>query len=815
MRHFKQSFNSIFISSLLLVSTFSFGQSAMISGKVTDEANEPLTGTVAELRNATDSSLTKVNVADTKGTFSFENVKAGNYFMKTTLLGFTAYKSDVFSYDGTSAKELKTIKMHASSVTLQQANVTGIKPLIEVKADKTVFNVENSINSTGSSAFELLQKAPGVVIDNNDNIMLKGKGGVLVQIDGRNTQLTQQDLADYLKTVHSSDIESIELISNPSSKYDAEGTAGIIIIKLKKNKNFGTNGSVTVGYAFGEFSKYNTSVSLNNRSKKFSVFGNYGNNWGDRLSEFYLYREQQPYIFDASSIFRRWGLSQNYKAGVDYTVNKKNSFGLMVNGNYTDINGATTSRNIIQSFDTGVTDSILKSDQTIKGHANTIGVNVNHHYTDTMGHDLTTDFDYGYYDGVRNNFQPNIYTLPDYQTPLSSKFYRTHTPTTINIYTIKSDYSQKFLKGKLGAGYKFSFVKTDNTFNFYNIYDNLENIDNSKSNHFEYTENVYAAYLNFQRTIGKVDFQAGVRMENTSSTGDLKSASDTTKDANVKRNYTDFFPSGGITFNANKDNSFGLIYSKRIDRPNYQELNPFEFKLDELSFRKGNPFLNPQYSDKAELSHTYKYTTTTSFGYSHTRDFFAQITDTISGGRSYITSRNLATEEILSLNISSSLQPLKWYGVYLNVGLYNQKYVADFGDSKTINTSVTNFNVYAQNTIKLPADFTFEISGWYNSAGVWGGSFLSDPNGSLDLGLQKKLFKQQATLKLSYSDLLNTAPWNSRNVYAGIVILARGNWESQMFRTSFTWRFGNSQMKGLRQRKAGSETEQKRIGGGD
>src|SRR6185436_12063582 len=153
----------------------------------------------------------------------------------------------------------------------------------------------------------------------------------------------------------------------------------------------------------------------------------------------------------------------------------------------------------------------------------------------------------------------------------------------------------------------------------------------TRSNHFTYDENVYAAYVNYQRGFNKFDVQAGVRMENTSSEGDLKSAADTTADKNVKRNYTDFFPSGGVTYNMNKDNAFALVYSKRIDRPNYQELNPFEMKLDELSYRKGNPFLNPQYSDKLELSHTFKYTTTTSIGYSHTQDFFAQITDTLSG----------------------------------------------------------------------------------------------------------------------------------------------------------------------------------------
>jgi iron complex outermembrane receptor protein len=199
--------------------------------------------------------------------------------------------------------------------------------------------------------------------------------------------------------------------------------------------------------------------------------------------------------------------------------------------------------------------------------------------------------------------------------------------------------------------------------------------------------------------------------------------------------------------------------------------------------------------------------------YSNTQDFFAQITDTLSGGRSYITSRNLATEQILAFDLSSSQQPLKWYGIYFHFGFYDQKYDADFGNDKTIHTSVTYINLYAQNTFKLPKNFTFEVSGWYNSAGVWGGAFVTKSQGSLDIGLQKKLFHDQATLKLSYSDLLNTAPWDSYNVYSGIVIRAHGNWEAQQFRTTFTWRFGNKQMKGVRQHESGSESETKRISG--
>ncbi|MBK5285101.1 MAG: TonB-dependent receptor family protein, partial [Bacteroidia bacterium] len=514
------------------------------------------------------------------------------------------------------------------------------------------------------------------------------------------------------------------------------------------------------------------------------------------------------------SISKRSGLNHNYKAGADYSMNKKNTLGLMVNGNYTDTKSEQTNRNNITNFSTLAIDSILKSDQTSVNVGNNFNLNLNHHFIDTLGHELTSDFDFGFYDGDRNSYIPNVYTLPDLETPLSSSYFRSIANTTINIYTLKSDYSRNFLKGKLGVGFKTSFVKTDNAYDFYNIILNVENIDNTRSNHFVYNENVNAVYLNYQQTIKIFDFQAGVRVENTMSEGDLRSVT-AAVDKNVKRNYTDFFPSAGITYNVNKDNSLALVFSSRINRPNYQELNPFEYKLDELSFMTGNPFLNPQYSKKIELSHSYKYTTTTSLGYSRTTDFFAKIADTISGGRSYLTSRNLATEQVMSLDLSSSQQPTKWYSIYLNAGVYNQAYDADFGDNKTIHTSFMLFNMYAQNTFKLPYGFTFELSGWYNTGGIWGGSYKTSSQGSLDVGLQKKIFHEQATLKFSYTDILNTAPWSAYNTYAGIVSRANGNWESKQFRASFTWRFGNRQMKNIRQRSAGSESEQKRIGEGD
>ncbi|HNS11089.1 MAG TPA: TonB-dependent receptor [Bacteroidia bacterium] len=796
---------------VMFMSLSAFSQTSSISGHIADEKNQSLPGAIVQLHSANDSLLSKANLTDENGNYTFSETKPGSYFLKVSMLGFLGHQSDVFDFSG-STKVMPSISLSAGVVSLKEAQVTAIRPLVEVKADKTVFNVENSINATGSTALELLQKAPGVVVDNNDNIMLKGRGGVLVQVDGRDMHLSGAELADYLRSLNSTEVDLIELISNPSSKYEAKGTAGIINIRLKKNKNFGTNGSITIGYATEVYSKYNAALSLNSRSKKFGFFSSYGNNWGQRRMRMNFYREQFPYVYNASSTFINKGLKHNYNTGLDYYLNKKNTLGIMLTGNHSEPKGSNMSRNRISGFNSEVPDSILMSDQTSTGHNHNVALNLNHRFNNNAGTELSTDLDIGYYDAYKNNYQPNLYTLPDYTTVLSSANYRAVTSTVINIYTLKTDYSKNILKGKLGAGYKVSLVHTDNDYDFFNVNSTNEILDQTRSNRFTYDENVFAFYLNYQASWKKFQFQAGIRTEYTSSEGDLKNAADTVENKNVTRDYTDFFPSAGITYTFNNSNSTSLIYSKRINRPNYQELNPFEFKLDELSGRKGNPFLNPQYSDKIELSHTYKYSTTLSAGYSHTRDFFAQITDTLGNGKSILSPRNLATEKIFNLSLSSYQQLLKWFSVYLNMGLNNQVYNADFGNGKRIDKSVTSFNLFAQNTIKLPHNYSLEISGWYNSAGVWSGSYVTKPNGSLDIGIQKKLFHDQATLKLSYSDILKTAPWDSKNVYGGIVINVNGDWESQQFRASFTWRFGNKQVQNVKQRKSGSESELKRIG---
>ena len=798
---------------------------AKITGQIKDNSGNGIKAVTVFLNKATDSTVAKTAVSDAKGNFEMDGIKAGNYFISTTFTGTQKGRSAVFT-----AKEGETVTVPALTLLPADKSIAGVtvtatysKPMIEVKADKTILNVENSINATGSNAFELLQKAPGVITDKDDNISLKGKNGVRVYIDGRATQMNNADLAAYLKSINSVDIESIEMIDNPSAKYDASGNAGIINIKLKKNKKLGTNGTFSTGLNVGLRPKTNASLSLNYRNKKTNLFSNYSNGYNDNVNNFYLFRKQLDSSYDQTSKMYMKGWNHNIKAGADFFVNKETTIGFIATLNLSDNKNMTESRTPIASLSTGKLGSILYASNSMPNKSRNLNLNFNYRFADSAGHELNMDFDLGNYRRRNDSYQPNAYYTPYPETLSYVKDYRNHTPTDIHIYTGKLDYETPFKKGKLGVGVKISNVKTDNTFDFYNIISGYDFIDYNRSNTFSYKENINAVYVNYNRPVNKKwSVQGGLRMENVSSDGELKRADGLPQaDDRVKRNYTDFFPSAAITFNQSMNHIFNLTYSRRIDRPNYQELNPFENKLDELTYQKGNAFLRPQYTNTVALSHTFKYRYTTSISYSHINDYKAQVIDTAEKSRSYMTQKNLAKQDIFNINFSLPFQITKWWTLYANINAYNSHYLADFGVGKKIDINIQSANIYMANSFTIGGGYTGEVSGFFTAPSVWAGTFKSKALGTLDLGLQKTLFKGKGNFKVSYTDLLKTLRWRGVSDYGAAYIDVRGNWESQQLRMNFTWRFGNNQVKASRQRTTASEEESKRtqssggLGGGN
>lgn len=800
------------IAFLILISLSSFAakkSSIEISGTIKDDKNSPIQFATILLLNSQDSSLVKGDLTDIKGEFNFDQVQEGSYLLSATNVGYEKYYSAVFSVNQTNNQVSRNIILKQNDKGIKEIKVLGKKPMIEVKADRTVFNVEQSINAAGNNALDLLRKSPGVRVDKDDNIELRGKSKVVIYIDGKPSYLGNDDLAALLKNMQSTDIEAIELITNPSAKYDAEGNAGIINIKLKKNKKMGTNGTINFGAAQGIYFKQNESINLNYRNKKVNIFGSYSFNSGKNLNNQNLDRIQNGvrYDFKADNIHK--DQTHAGKVGLDYFINSKNLIGVMVNMMGTQGDFSSSSKTLIGPENANA-DKVLIATNAIPGSRFNANYNVNYKFEDTLGHTFNIDLDYGNFNSKGKSYQPNTYWNLDETAILSQSIFRNNTPTTISIYSIKSDYEQNFLKGKLGFGIKSAYVKTDNDFKFYDVVNNVDTLNLSRTNHFLYTENVNAAYINYSKTFNtKLSAQIGLRAEHTNSTGQLSSAYSQDDDT-VKRNYINLFPSAGVSYNINKDNSLGLTFSRRIDRPNYQDLNPFENKLDELTYEKGNAFLRPQYTNAFDLTHTFKQYFTTALSYSRTKDMYMQTTDTTEGTRTYVTQKNFASQDMMGINISFPIPLKKWWMIFANI---NANYVmlnADFEGRKLENNYFT-YSLYAENTITLPKEISLSISGWYAGPSYWGGTFLTKPMGSMDLGLQRLFLKKRLTAKLSLSDVLLTQRWYATSNFSGLYIRGNGNNESRQIRLNLSYRFGSSQIAENRDRKSGSSNERNRI----
>lgn len=791
-------------------------QAQKISGTVLNDQNKPAGQATVTLYNE-DTIAVKYAAVKSNGLYEFLHVTPGKYLVGFTHIGFNNHMEGPVQFTGTDLS-LDPVILVKLTADLAGVVVTARKPMIEVKADKTILNVEGTINAAGSDVMELLRKSPGVLVDRDDNLSLSGKNGVQVYIDGRPTPLAGKDLADYLKSIQSSQVEAIEIITNPSARFEAAGNAGIINIRLKKNKSFGTNGSVNAGWAIGTFPKYNGGFALNNRNKFSNIFGNYSINQNKNLSEMRFYRTVADSTFDQVNFMFNNSLNHNYKVGADFFLGKKSTLGFIINGSVSANDMETNSTTPIYYSPTNTKVKVLEADNTSEMERNNTNFNLNYRWLDTAGHELNIDADYGRYRITSDQFQPNIYFDASGQNEISRVIYNMIAPTDIDIFSVKADYEQNFLKGKLGFGGKVSMIETENDFQRYNVYDPGKVLDSLRSNRFDYKENINAVYVNYNRPFKGFMIQAGLRMENTISEGfssgyRLNGGDYVMYDSSFRRPYTDFFPSFAVTLNKNPMKQWGLTYSRRIDRPAYQDLNPFEFKLDEYSFMKGNTDLRPQYTNSFGLTHTYKYKLNIALNYSMVKDIFAQLIDTAEISKSFLTKKNLATQDIVSLNISYPLQ-IKKYSAFFNLNTFYSMYKADFGVGRKVDLDVFSFNIYGQQSYKISSTWTAELSGWYSAPSIWQGTFKNNAMGGIDAGVQKVLFKGKGNIKASVTDIFRTMQWGGDSEFAGQKFLANGSWESRQFRLNFSYRFGNAQVKAARQRKTALEEEAKRTQGG-
>ena len=535
-------------------------------------------------------------------------------------------------------------------------------------------------------------------------------------------------------------------------------------------------------------------------------------------------KEQLDTLFDQKNRMIFKNNTHGFKGGLDYFINNKSTIGVVVSGNIADNNFSTSGPMNFTYIPTGQLVKILKATNNNAMTRNNVNTNLNYRYAVTGGTELNIDADYGFFTIRGNQMQPNYYYLADGVTETSRVIYNMLSPTNIDLFSFKTDYEKNYKGGRLGIGGKIGIVNTDNDFQRYDVYSSSKVLDTAKSNRFDYKENINALYVNYNKQLKKgIMFQVGLRGENTHSnghsTGFKKQATTWVGyDSTFKRDYTDLFPSAALTFNKNPMKQWTIAYSRRIDRPAYQDLNPFEFKLNEYTYMKGNTELRPQYTNSFSLTNIYKYKFVTKLNYSHVKDIFAQIPDTAAGEstKGFLQKRNLAQQDVWSLNISYPYQ-YKWYSFFATTNANYSRYQADYGSgNRKVDLKVFAYTFFMQNSFKLGKDWTAEVSGLYLSPSIWQGVIKSKAMGTVDMGLQKTLFKGKATVKAAVSDVFKTMKWGGTSDFTGVYSKFSGHGEQPQFKLNFNYRFGNNQVKAARQRKSAVEEETKRTenGGG-
>jgi hypothetical protein len=803
----------LFTSSSVAIAQSNAGK---IFGKVQSSV-EPVNGATVNVLRSKDSTLVKMSVCDKAGVFEIEKLSNGAYVLKITAVGYTPFVSaPLVITDDKPEVSLPPIELVKANRNLQSVSVTATRPLIENKIDRLVVNVEAAISNAGSTALDVLEKSPGVSVDRDGNISLKGKQGVIILIDGKQTYLSSTDLATLLKNMPANQLDQIEIMSQPSAKYDASGNSGMINIKTKKSQQAGYNGSLSLSYTQGKYPKTNNSFIFNKRKGKVNLFTNIGISFNKNFFNINLERKiiSKPSstvtsLFSQTSYNHRHDQPNSFKVGIDLFAWKKTTLGAVAGFTYLKAGGGgESSTNIYNGSNTLTAINKAVTDFTYDWHNYT--ANLNYRYViDTSGRELTADADFIRYHKTNPGINYN-YTFDANSNPTGLPYLlRNSTPSDINIYIAKADYVHPIKRvAKFETGIKSSYVTTDNIAD-YDYFDHPTSswkVD-SRTNHFKYNENINAVYLNASKQVNKWGYQLGVRVENTIAKG-----TQTANGESFKKNYTQLFPTAYVSYTPNKKNTFALSYGRRIDRPSYQDMNPFRYFLDKFSYREGSPNLTPQFTHNVELSHNYKGQLNTSLNYTRTTDI---ITDVFNQNDSDSTlayrRQNVATRRNigLSINYNKALNKIWMLTFFANV--YNS-YFAGIINNAALDIEYTSFQLNTSSQFKFKQGWSAEISGLYRYKSLETSS-INEPLGMISLGVGKQILKNQGTVRLNLRDPFYTMFYRGTTKFDNIDLKTRFQFDSRTIALAFTYRFGKNQNNvPQRKRTSASQDEQNRAG---
>ncbi len=794
-------------------------EKSTIRGEIVDENHDPVVYANLSLLRSRDSSVVTYTTTNPEGKFEFDKQARGTYLIKAESIGYqTTFSKPISLTAGNPTVTIDTLLMPTDAHQLNAVKISAIRPTIEHKPGQIDINIENSSLSSGNSLRDILQKSPGVFVDQNGQVALNGKSGVQIMIDGQDSHLTADQLANFLENTPAESISKIELMNNPSEKYSAEGTAGIINIVMKKNKNRGIKGSLQTGFTYGSYWRNNSSANLSYNNSKISLYADYSyrrykNKQRNEITRYFEDPETGEIsnsMHQESDLFNTTN-THSTRLGMDYKIDEKQRIGMDLKASFNHSDFDTDSpvyfRNKI-----GNTDSISQSNNHLGSRWNNESVNLHYNLDpDDNGSTLAVNLDYNrYHDRVSQDL--NTFAQdPEKETVTSRIDRRGIQPSTISIYAAKIDYTQALGAGyQLESGIKTSFVKSDNNSIFEIKRANQWKNDPGNTNHFIYKENVNAAYASLRKDFEKGwGLKVGLRAEQVH----IKTLQKITDSIN-SQNYIDFFPNLSVSKAISENHQFNFSYSRRINRPDYQSLNPFIYYIDEYSFQQGNPFLQPEYVDKFTLSYIFKERYSAEISYDHTRDIMTSVIHQNPEKKSIVqTNDNLNTSDNFTLSLNAPIAITPWWDTYNSAQFYKNHYKGLYNEVE-LDKSQFSYSLNSQQTFLLPGDLKAELNAMYRSKFIMGAFEIKDV-GMLSLGFQKSFWEDKASLKLNVNDVFQTLNFDTDVNFDNLHLKTHYISNSRSVNLTFTYNFGNQNLTIKKHEDSSIKEEENRLESSD
>ena len=785
-------------SYLILVFTFCFTMSTIaqnsvattlkdlkgiIQGRVIDSKTKtplPYVNIVVKTENKT----VNGGITSEKGNFLIKNLEIKNYIVEIKFIGYKTVIKQVLLTANDKIADLKTISIEEDATKLSEVVILKERSIIEQRIDRKIINVGKDLISAGATAGEIMNNIPSVSVDPQTNeISLRGNSNVRILIDGKPSTIEASQL---LQQIPSASIKQIELITNPSAKYNPEGMSGIINIVLNKNSKIGFNGSLTNGVTFGITPKLNSSFDMNYRSGKFNMYANYGINIGKKSNRGFV--NTLEIDKEDSQIFRFANNDSSHlvKIGFDYYLNDKNTFSFYTNQNI--FNGKGISITIVDFVNPEKKDVLQLFDNKKNNYTQTYNFDYKTNFK-KEGHNLELEINYSNKDNKENAV---------FNTPAKNNITDSGENMLLNL-----DYANPLTETtKMELGLESRIENTKNIFL----------LDNAFNSNFEYERNIYSAYTTFTKQRGSWSFQAGTRFEKYNAKAGFKKISE--NDSTIEDDFFTLYPSGYINYSPSDKNTFNLSVSRRVDRPSLEQLNPIrEWSTPQID-SEGNPELVPQFTNSYEFNYTRK----TKIGAITTGVFYRKIykeitriifESSVNTEKLILSYDNLVDNNAYGLEVSGNLQFTKWFSSNLSFDAYSKKVNGVVGD-ETLSIDVTIFNTRMNNTFKINKNLRLQLSGMYRGRDLRL-QFLREPMWKIDMGASQNILKGDGTITFRVSDIFNSFNF----AFSGDRPIRRNgqfNWESQTAYIGFNYRFGSGKNKVI-QRKERDSNETQGSGG--